>query len=147
MVKLLRKVSVSRRKARKAHFTAPSNQRRIEMSCHLSKELRQKHGVRSLPIRKDDEVRVMVGRKRKGTMGKIVAVYRKKWVVHIDRFQTNKMSGQPVFIGVHPSNCELRTIKLLKDRKDLIERTAAARAKDSDKGKIAEVKKEVQEVD
>jgi len=79
------------------------------MSCHLSKELRAKHGVcflsdvwhmgfigtqvRALPVRKDDEVRVMVGKKRKGTQGKVVAVYRKKWVIHIDRFQTNKING------------------------------------------------------
>jgi ribosomal protein uL24 len=61
--------SSSRRKARKAHFSAPSrldlisyrilnafSVRRILMSAPLSKELRGKHHIRSMPIRKDDEV-------------------------------------------------------------------------------------------
>jgi len=39
-------VSGSRRKCRKAHFTAPSNVRRKIMSAALSKDLRQKYGVR-----------------------------------------------------------------------------------------------------
>lgn len=48
----------SRRKMRKAHFTAPSHERRRIMSAPLSKDLRQKYNVRSMPIRKDDEVQV-----------------------------------------------------------------------------------------
>ena len=52
-------VSSSRRKNRKRHFNAPSHIRRKLMSSPLSKELRQKYNVRSIPIRKDDEVQVM----------------------------------------------------------------------------------------
>lgn len=51
-------VTSSRRKNRKRHFTAPSHIRRKIMSAPLSKELRKKHGVRSMPVRKDDEVMV-----------------------------------------------------------------------------------------
>lgn len=51
-------VTSSRRKQRKAHFNAPSHIRRRIMSAPLSKDLRQKYGVRSIPIRKDDEVQV-----------------------------------------------------------------------------------------
>ena len=51
----------SRRKARRAHFQAPSHVRRILMSAPLSKELRAKYNVRSMPVRKDDEVRVKRG--------------------------------------------------------------------------------------
>jgi len=36
----------SRRKSRKAHFSAPSSVRRTIMSAPLSKELREKHNVR-----------------------------------------------------------------------------------------------------
>jgi hypothetical protein len=39
-------ISSSRRKSRKAHFTAPSSVRRKIMSSALSKELREKHHVR-----------------------------------------------------------------------------------------------------
>ncbi len=55
------KVTTSRRKQRKRHFEAPSHVRRRLMSAPLSKELRQKYGVRSMPIRKDDEVTVVRG--------------------------------------------------------------------------------------
>lgn len=58
MVKLNKLVTSSRRKNRKKHFNAPSHIRRRIMSAPLSKELRQKYGVRSMPIRKDDEVQV-----------------------------------------------------------------------------------------
>ena len=43
-------IASSRRKSRKAHFSAPSSARRIIMSAPLSKELREKHGVPTLSI-------------------------------------------------------------------------------------------------
>lgn len=51
-------VTSDRSKNRKRHFNAPSHIRRKIMSSPLSKELRQKYNVRSMPIRKDDEVQV-----------------------------------------------------------------------------------------
>jgi large subunit ribosomal protein L26e len=53
-------VSSSRRKSRKRYFTAPSHIRRRLMSAPLNKELRRRYNVRSLPIRKDDEVAVRI---------------------------------------------------------------------------------------
>ena len=61
MAKFARKSTSSRRKCRKMHFSAPSSVRRKIMSAPLSKELRQKYDVRSLPVRKDDEVLVTRG--------------------------------------------------------------------------------------
>ncbi|ODN06224.1 60S ribosomal protein L26 [Orchesella cincta] len=51
-------VTCSRRKNRKRHFNAPSHVRRRLMSAPLSKELRLKYNVRSMPVRKDDEVQI-----------------------------------------------------------------------------------------
>lgn len=51
-------VTSSRRKNRKRHFSAPSHIRRRLMSAPLSKELRQKYNVKTMPVRKDDEVQV-----------------------------------------------------------------------------------------
>lgn len=42
------------------HFKAPSHIRRKIMSAPLSKELRKKYNVRSMPVRKDDEVMVII---------------------------------------------------------------------------------------
>lgn len=57
-MKFNKMVTSSRRKNRQRHFNAPSHIRRKMMSSPLSKELRQKYNVRSMPIRKDDEVQV-----------------------------------------------------------------------------------------
>ncbi|KAL6300149.1 translation protein SH3-like domain-containing protein [Sparassis latifolia] len=114
-------VSSSRRKSRKAHFSAPSSIRRKIMSSGLSKELRSKYNTRSLPIRKDDEVRIVRG-KYKGREGKVTQVYRKKWVIHVDRVQRDKSNGATVSIGIHPSNVVITTIKLDKDRRAILDR-------------------------
>ncbi|KAL2523869.1 ubiquitin-conjugating enzyme E2 32 [Abeliophyllum distichum] len=50
--------SSSRRKNRKAHFTAPLSVRRVLMSAPLSSNLQTKYNVRSIAFRKDDEVQV-----------------------------------------------------------------------------------------
>ena len=78
--------------------------------------------TRSLPIRKDDEVRIVRG-KYKGREGKVTQVYRKKWVIHVDRVQRDKSNGSTASIGIHPSNVVITTIKLDKDR---YERTCVA---------------------
>jgi large subunit ribosomal protein L26e len=52
-------VSSSRRKSRKAHISAPSTVRRKIVSARLSAELRNKYGVRAMPIRKEDECHVV----------------------------------------------------------------------------------------
>lgn len=49
--------------------------------------------VRSMPIRKDDEVTVVRGT-YKGREGKVVQVYRKKWVIHIERITREKVNGE-----------------------------------------------------
>ncbi|KZV73433.1 ribosomal protein L24 [Peniophora sp. CONT] len=123
--------SSSRRKSRKAHFSAPSSVRRKIMSSSLSKELRGKHSARSIPIRKDDEVRIVRG-KYKGREGKVTQVYRKKWVIHVDRVQRDKANGSTAPIGIHPSNVVVISLKLDKDRRAILERKAAKKAAKED---------------
>lgn len=93
------------------------------MSSHLSKELRGKHTVRSLPIRKGDEVTILRG-EHKGTSGKVITVYRKRWYINIERVTRDKNNGQSVPVPIHPSNVQITKIKMSKDRKNLIERKA-----------------------
>ena len=114
-------VSSSRRKARKAHFQAPSHKRRIIMSAPLSAELRARYNVRSIPIRKDDEIEVVRG-SFKGREGKVTDVYRKKYVIHVEKITREKANGQTVKIGVHPSKVVIKKLKLDKDRKAILER-------------------------
>ncbi|RKF79623.1 60S ribosomal protein L26 [Golovinomyces cichoracearum] len=116
----------SRRKSRKEHFNAPSSVRRTIMSAPLSKELREKYNVRSIPIRKDDEVLVVRG-SNKGREGKITSVYRLKYVVHIERVVKEKSSGQSVPLGIHPSKVVITKLKLDKDRENILGRIKAGR--------------------
>ncbi|KAF2431079.1 60S ribosomal protein L26 [Tothia fuscella] len=116
----------SRRKSRKSHFSAPSSVRRNIMSAPLSKELREKYNVRSIPIRKDDEVLVVRG-SNKGREGKITSVYRLKYVVHIERVVREKSNGQSMPLGVAASKVVITKLKLDKDRESILERIGKGR--------------------
>ncbi|GAB0099691.1 60S ribosomal protein L26 [Sergentomyia squamirostris] len=139
-MKFNKQVSSSRRKNRKRHFSAPSHIRRKLMSAPLSKELRQKYNVRTMPIRKDDEVQVVRGHYKGNQVGKVVQVYRKKFVVYIERIQREKANGTNVYVGIHPSKCLIVKLKMDKDRKKILDRRAKGRlaALGKDKGKYTE---------
>ncbi|KAK7709169.1 60S ribosomal protein L26A [Diaporthe eres] len=126
MAKVNSTLHSSRRKSRKAHFEAPSSVRRNIMSAPLSKELREKYNVRSIPIRKDDEVQIVRG-SNKDKEGKVTSVYRLKYVIHVERVTREKVSGQSVPLGIHPSNVVITKLKLDKDRESILERIKAGR--------------------
>merc|ERR1712093_555122 len=130
-------VASSRRKSRKAHFTAPSSVRRKIMSAHLNKELSNKHHVKSMPIRKDDEVIVVRGSHR-GREGKVIPVYRKKYVIHIERVIREKSNGSTVNVGIHPSNVSITKLKLDKDRRAILDRKDTTKDLAKGKGKYSE---------
>ncbi|KAK4063250.1 uncharacterized protein Triagg1_9635 [Trichoderma aggressivum f. europaeum] len=126
MVKVNKNISSSRSKSRAAHFKAGSGQRRVIMSAPLSKELREKYNVRSIPIRKDDEVTIVRG-SNKGREGKVTSVYRLKYVIHVERVTRDKASGQSVPLGIHPSNVVITKLKLDKDRESILSRSKVGR--------------------
>lgn len=133
-MKFNKHVTSDRSKNRKRHFTAPSHIRRKLMSAPLSKELRTKYNVRRMPIRKDDEVQVcnnsyqlthvhpasqsnalvlflamqvVRGHYKSNTVGKVIQVYRKKFVVYIERIQREKTNGTNAPVGIHPSKVSI----------------------------------------
>lgn len=108
------------------------------MSSPLCKDLRQKYNVRSLPIRKDDEVQVTRGHHKSQAIGKVIQTYRKKWVIHIERIQRDKANGATVSVGIHPSKVEIVKLKLDKDRKKILERKNRSRLTEKGKGKHTE---------
>merc|ERR1712014_241080 len=134
-MKLNKHVTSSARKQRKRHFNAPSHIRRKLMTAPLSKDLRQKYGVRSIPIRKDDEVQVVRGHYKGQQVGKVVSVYRKKYCIYIERIQREKANGASVYVGIHPSKVCVVKLKMDKNRKKIIERRAAGRAAKQGKDK------------
>jgi len=127
-MKLNKEVTMSRRKNRKRHFNAPSHIRRRLMSCPLSKELRVKYNVRSMPVRKDDEVQVMRGHFKGSQVGKVTQVYRKRFCLYIERVQREKANGTTVPVAIHPSNVTIVKLKMDKNRKSTLDRRAKGRA-------------------
>jgi ribosomal protein uL24 len=86
-------VTSSRRKQRCKHFSAASSARRRLMSATLSKDLREKYNCRSIPVCKEDEVKIMTG-KLKGREGRVTQVYRKRFYIIVDRVSRTKSDGR-----------------------------------------------------
>lgn len=131
-----RNVSKSRRTNRRRHFQAPSSVRRKIMSAPLNEANRNKYNVRSVPIRKKDEVRITRGH-YKGRELRVRQVYRKRYVIYLEKLTREKANGNPVPIGIHPSNVVITKLYMDKDRKNLLERKAATRTASKSKGKYS----------
>jgi large subunit ribosomal protein L26e len=101
------------------------------MSANLSKELQARHGVRSMPIRMDDEVLITRGM-YKTREGKVTSVYRKKWVVHVERITREKVNGASVPVGIPASALVITKLKLDKDRKAKLEAKSKKEGKKED---------------
>ena len=127
-------VASKRRTQRKLQLSAPSSIKRRLMSCHLAKTLRDEHKLRALPIKRGDEVKILKG-KWKGKKGKVVQVYRRRSIIHVDKIQREKQNGQTVFFPIRPSYCIIEKLVNNKDRKKTIERRAAIKIKAGEKHK------------
>lgn len=124
-------------KQRKMLFKAPLHIRQKHMSAHLSPELRNSKGVKSLPVRKGDTVQIARG-DNVGFEGKINRVDLKKYRIYIEGLTREKVDGTNIFISVHPSKVVIKKLKLDdKWRKAIIERKKAL--------KTVEEKKETEE--
>ena len=131
-------VTSDRSKNRKRHFNAASHVCRKTMSYPLCKELRQKYSARSVPIRKDDEVRVVGGHYKGQQIGKVVQVGRRKHGIHTEPARREKADGTNVQAGIRPSTAVITRLKLDKGRKKILERKAKSRQAGKEKGKYKE---------
>ena len=127
-------ISSSRRVQRKKQLGACSSLKRKLMSCHLIKSLRDQYKLRSLPIKRGDEVKILKG-KGKGKSGKVVQVYRKRNVIYVDKVNREKQNGQTVFLPIKPSYCVIEKLLINKDRTKTIEKRAAIKVKNAEKWK------------
>ena len=109
------KVSSKPKKQRKARFTANWAERRKRMSAPLSKQLREKLGVRSLPVRTGDHVLLVRGQNDLvGQQGRVTKVDYKRYRLIIDKVQRKKTDGTALPYPVFPSNVIIT--KLAKDK-------------------------------
>jgi large subunit ribosomal protein L24 len=87
------------------------------MSAHLSKSLRDKYGIRSMPLRKGDSVEVMRGKFKKKS-GRITKMDTKKRRVYIDGIMIKRTDGTERQAPLHPSKLEIKNL-VLDDKKRL----------------------------
>jgi len=104
-------------KQRKYAAKAPLHVKQKLVSANLSKELRAKHKVRSLPLRKGDTVKVMRGKFR-GKKGKITKVMLKFSKVTVEGIQIKKLDNSKVDVKMQPSNLQIQELNL-EDKKRL----------------------------
>jgi len=64
-----------------------------------------------------------------GNAGRVIHVYRKKYIIHIDKITREKANGATVHIPIHPSKVSIVKLKLDRDRRSLIDRKAEGRAR------------------
>ena len=119
-------VASQARKVRKAFFNATKEEKHVALSAPLSKELQQTHGIKRLPIRRDDEVQVVRG-KFKSRNGRVTAVKLRAMRITVESVSIQKLSGETTFVPLHPSNVVITKLKMDKHRKELIEKKKAAR--------------------
>ena len=115
------------RKQRKYRANAPSHIRHKLMSASLNPELRKKYGKRNTPLRKDDEVKIMVG-EFKGKVGKIDVIDNSNLRISIAGMTRAKKDGSKVGAWFNPSNVQIKELNLEdKQRVKAIERKATAK--------------------
>ncbi len=122
-------------------FNAPAHMRHKYMASPLSPELLAQRGVKALPVRKGDTVRILRG-DHKGFDGKVSRVDLKHYRVFLEGLTREKVDGTTVFVALHPSKIMIRTLNLDdKVRKAVLDRKKPIIKK---KGRKAEKKTEKQ---
>lgn len=116
------KASKRPRKQRNYAYQAPLHIKQKFVSAHLSKELRKKHGKRSIGLRKGDKVKVMVGQ-FKGKTGAVTIVDLKESKAAVEGIDNIRKDGTKTPYMFVPSNLMITEISLEdKQRKAMLER-------------------------
>lgn len=97
------KTSKSPKKQRKYLHNLPAHLKGKTLSSHLSKDLRQKYGIRNIRARKGDKVKIARGQ-NKGKIGTIESVDVKNTKLYITGIELTKRDGNKAKQPIHPSN-------------------------------------------
>ncbi len=116
-------------KQRKALFQAPAHIRHKLFAAPLSPELRASRGVKTLPVRSGDTVRIVRG-DHKGFEGKITRINRHSYRIYVEGLTREKVDGTAIFTPIHPSKVVITNLNLDdKWRKKILERKKEFRKK------------------
>lgn len=124
------KSSAQPRRQRKYRYNAPLHIKQKFMHVHLSPELRKKHHLRNIQVRKGDKVKVMRGG-FKGKEGKVDRINLKREQVFVVGMERIKKDGTKFLVPLTPSNLLILEMSIDKNRKQKL----AAEAKKESIGK------------
>ena len=110
------------RKARKRLYDAPLHQRWRFLNARVSEDIEKEYGVKRLPVRTGDTVRILRGDWR-GHEGKVVDVSLKRSRIFVEGVTIKKADGTPVYYPIHPSKVMIIKLGEVDEiRKKIIER-------------------------
>ena len=104
------------RKQRKALYNAPAHARGKHLSASVSKDLRDKIGKKSLPLKTGDKVRILRG-DFTDQEGEIVGVDYGNYKVTIENITLSKPDGTATLLPIDPSNLLIIDANLKDDRR------------------------------
>lgn len=104
-------MSSSPRKQRLRRFNAPRHIMVKFLSVHLSPELRNKYGRRSVRVRVGDTVKVLKG-SYKGVEGKVKKVDVKRMMVYMENVSRKKADGSTVDVPIRAPNLMITQLNL-----------------------------------
>jgi ribosomal protein uL24 len=94
------------------------------MTAPLADSLREKYGIRRLPVHKDDKVTVFKNKSGDEEIkGKVIRVLPQQYAIHVEGHSKEKADGTIVSFPVHPSNVVITSLHLRdKKRREMIQR-------------------------
>lgn len=105
------KASKQPRKQRKYLANAPLHTRKKFISVNLAKALREKYGMRNVPVKKGDTVKVLRGKFNK-KQGKVLEVKLKTSKITVEGIQTKKQDNSKVNVKLQSSNLQIVELNL-----------------------------------
>ena len=98
-------------KQRKRMFQSPIHKKRRMLAAGLSDDLRQKYGVRGIPVREGDSVRIMRG-DFGGLVGKVERVEYETGRIYVEGMTREKAAGVASKLPVHASKVQITNLNL-----------------------------------
>ncbi|MFW5704488.1 MAG: 50S ribosomal protein L24 [Nanoarchaeota archaeon] len=121
------KASSNPSKQKKYSINAPLSIKHKMMSAPLSKELRKEHGVRSVPVRTGDYVKIETGQ-FKGKSGKVTKVSLARKFIHVEGAAVKRVDGSDSLYPIHASNVVITKLDLSdKARADKLKKLKEAK--------------------
>ncbi|MGC9148654.1 MAG: 50S ribosomal protein L24 [Sulfolobales archaeon] len=119
---LIKTVTKQPRKIRKRLFNASLHLRWRFLTARVSEDIEKEYGVKRLPVRRGDTVRILRGDWR-GHEGKVVEVNLKRSRIYVEGVTIKKADGTPVYYPIHPSKVMIIKLGEVDEvRRKIIER-------------------------